>query len=119
VLERRINEVAEMQRLSEERFRQEWNSWISDDQKRWRQFTLTNDDTWRTHDKEFEQFRARFNEGMNMFVPLNDNVERLWRFLRAQSDLFRERFLSMLAEYDPASDKLRAASSSSSTNGRG
>ncbi len=118
-LERRINEVAEMQRLSEERFRQEWNSWISDDQKRWRQFTLTNDDTWRTHDKEFEQFRARFNEGMNMFVPLNDNVERLWRFLRAQSDLFRERFLSMLVEYDPASDKLRAASSSSSTNGRG
>jgi len=50
-LERRINEVAEMQRLSEDRFRQEWNSWMADDQKRWKQFTLTNDEAWRSHDK--------------------------------------------------------------------
>ncbi|HLA45469.1 MAG TPA: hypothetical protein VJZ27_18610, partial [Aggregatilineales bacterium] len=37
-LERRINEVAEMQRLSEERFRSEWNDWIAEDQIRWKEF---------------------------------------------------------------------------------
>ncbi|NDJ86164.1 MAG: hypothetical protein GYB66_09790, partial [Chloroflexi bacterium] len=51
-LERRINEVAEMQRLSEERFREEWNDWIKDDQRRWKQFTLTNDEAWRNHEQE-------------------------------------------------------------------
>ena len=53
-LERRINEVAEMQRLSEERFRQEWSDWRDEDQKRWKQLTLSSDEVWRNHDREFE-----------------------------------------------------------------
>ena len=34
-VERRINEIVEMQRLAEERFRQEWTTFKADDQKRW------------------------------------------------------------------------------------
>ena len=34
-VERRINEVAEVQRLAEEQFRQEWTTFKADDQKRW------------------------------------------------------------------------------------
>lgn len=104
-LERRINEVAEMQRLSEERFRQEWNSWTADDQKRWKQFTLTNDEAWRTHDREFEAFRARVGDMVNLFPPLQDSLDRLWKLQRAQADVYRERFQSLLAEFDQAADK--------------
>ena len=39
--ERRINEITEVQRLSEERFRQEWVTFKADDQKRWTNYTLT------------------------------------------------------------------------------
>jgi chromosome segregation ATPase len=46
-VERRLNEVSEMQRLSEERFRHEWDDFQQDDQKRFRQFTLTNEEAWR------------------------------------------------------------------------
>jgi chromosome segregation ATPase len=42
--ERRINEISEMQRLAEDRFRQEWVSFKADDQKRWTAFTLSLDE---------------------------------------------------------------------------
>jgi chromosome segregation ATPase len=111
-LERRINEVAETQRLSEERFRQEWNSWNADDQKRWKQFTLTNDEAWRLHDKEFDQFRTKFNEAVGHFTPIYDNLERLWKLQRAQVELYRERLTALLSEYEQPAEK-------TPTNGNG
>jgi chromosome segregation ATPase len=42
--ERRINEITEMQRLAEDRFRQEWVSFKADDQKRWTSHTLSQDE---------------------------------------------------------------------------
>ena len=46
-LERRINEITEMQRLAEERTRQEWVAFKADDQKRWTGYTLTQDEAIR------------------------------------------------------------------------
>jgi chromosome segregation ATPase len=99
-LERRINEVAEGQRLSEERFRQEWNSWSSDDQKRWKQFTLTNDEAWRLHDKDYEQFKSRFNELQGQVPVIYDQIDRLWRVARGHAEMFRERYQAIIAEFD-------------------
>lgn len=99
-LERRINEVAEMQRLSEERFRQEWNDWRDDDQKRWKQLTLSNDEVWRNHDKEFEAFINRLNEIETHTPTLRESIERLWQLERARADLYRERYQTLLHEYD-------------------
>lgn len=104
-LERRINEVAEMQRLSEERFRQEWHGWTEDDKKRWKQFTLSNDEAWRVHDKEFEQLRARMTEMTQQFTPIQESLDRLWRLQRAQAELFRERMQTLLAEYDQGTER--------------
>lgn len=50
-VDRRLNELAEMQRLSEERFRHEWEEFQQEDQKRFRQFTLTNEEAWRGNEK--------------------------------------------------------------------
>jgi hypothetical protein len=99
-LERRINEVAEMQRLSEERFRQEWNDWTSDDQKRWKQFTLSNDEVWRSHDKEFERFVQRMNDLQGQFPPLQEAMDRLWKLERERAKLYRETYQAMLLEHD-------------------
>jgi chromosome segregation ATPase len=104
-LERRINEVAEMQRLSEERFRQEWNSWTSDDQKRWKQFTLTNDEAWRIHEKEFDDMQTRMAEIAGMFPPIQESLDRVWKLERAQAELFRDRVPALLGEYDRAPEK--------------
>src|SRR5512143_4288560 len=42
--ERRINEISEMQRLAEDRFRQELVAFKADDQKRWTSHTLSHDE---------------------------------------------------------------------------
>lgn len=115
-LERRINEVAEMQRLSEERFRQEWNVWMSDDQKRWKTFTLANDETWRQHDKDFDMLRGRVIELQNYFPPMSDSLERLWKVMRGQVDMYRDHFAALVQEND-SPEKLPGARING--NGRG
>jgi chromosome segregation ATPase len=50
-LERRITEVSEMQRLAEDRFKQEWSSFQADEQKRWNSYRLTSDEQWREHER--------------------------------------------------------------------
>jgi chromosome segregation ATPase len=124
-LERRINEVAEMQRLSEERFRQEWNDWTTDDQKRWKQFTISNDEVWRSHDKEFDRFVAKMTEIEAMFPPMQDSLGRIWALERERAQLYRDRYQSMLMEFDTGSKastvKLPAVPSTNgnNTNGNG
>ena len=118
-LERRINEVAEMQRLSEERFRQEWNDWRSDDQKRWKQFTLSNDEVWRLHDKEFERFVQRLSEMETLFAPLQDAINRLWNLERERAKLYRERYHSMLMEFDTGANITTAPAARNGSNGNG
>lgn len=46
-LERRINEITEMQRLGDERSRQEWASFKAEDQKRWTSYSLSQDESIR------------------------------------------------------------------------
>lgn len=54
-LERRINEITEMQRLAEDRLKQEWSGFQSDDQKRWNTYKLTIDEQWREHNRTHEK----------------------------------------------------------------
>ncbi len=99
-LERRISEASEMQRLSEERFREEWNDWRDEDQKRWKQLTLSSDEVWRNHDREFEVFIKRMDEVETVLPGLQSHIDRLWLLERARAELYRERYQAMLHEYD-------------------
>ncbi len=118
-LERRINEVAEMQRLSEERFREEWNDWIKDDQRRWKQFTLTNDEAWRNHDQEMTDFRKTIEEARDRLTPLQNSLDRLWKLEEARARLYLEGYRSLMMEFDvmAPSSVLTPTTSASPTNG--
>jgi len=99
-LERRINEVAEMQRLSEERFRQEWNDYRAEEQKRWKAYTLNSDEIWRRHDRDFERFMQRLMQTEEVLPSIHDAVQRLWQLERDRAQLYRERYQALLLEYD-------------------
>ncbi len=58
-IERRINEITEMQRLAEDRFRQEWVTFKADDQKRWTNYTLTQDELNKDLRVELEKLNQR------------------------------------------------------------
>ncbi len=69
-LERRINEITEMQRLAEDRFRQEWVTFKADDQKRWTNFNLTQDETAR----ELRAGLVKINE---RFTGIEDAIQNV------------------------------------------
>ncbi|MFZ5910823.1 MAG: hypothetical protein ACOYYU_12485 [Chloroflexota bacterium] len=58
-LERRINEVTEMQRLAEDRLRQEWITFKADDQKRWIGYTLSQEESMRDIRKTVDKYDER------------------------------------------------------------
>jgi len=69
-LERRISEVTEMQRLAEDRLRQEWVSFKVDDQKRWTGYSLSNEESFRDIRKDLQKAEERI-------APLNDATQVL------------------------------------------
>lgn len=82
-VDRRLNEVAEVQRLSEERFRHEWEDFHQDDQKRWRQFTLTNEEAWRENGKTVEDI-------LGQIARLNERSERHTDHLKLLTNVQQE-----------------------------
>jgi uncharacterized protein YukE len=82
-LDRRINEITEMQRLAEDRTKQEWSGFRADDQKRWNTYKLTNDEQWREHSrqhekisKQLEDLQARLADVVSGIDSLSESQER-------------------------------------------
>ncbi len=72
-LERRINEITEMQRLAEERFRQEWVTFKADDQKRWTNYTLTQDEL----NKDLHEELEKLSQHMAALDDANQSLQDL------------------------------------------
>lgn len=71
--ERRINEISELQRLVEDRFRQEWVTFKADDQKRWTNYTLAHDE----QQKEVTRSYTRLDERLIQLEDLSQEMQDL------------------------------------------
>ncbi len=89
-LERRIKEITEVQRLAEERFRQEWAAFKADDQKRWANYLLAQDERGQEIDRRLE----RMNEQL---VALQDGLQALDDLVHVSDEQLRKRLQSLLA----------------------
>ena len=89
--ERRINEITEMQRLAEDRFRQEWVTFKADDQKRWTSFTLSQDETH----KDDRAIVGKLEERLTM---LEDLVQTQQDVLQQTKEANEQLFQGMLAQ---------------------
>ena len=74
--ERRINEITEMQRLSEDRFRQEWVTFKADYQKRWTSYTLTQDEQFRDTNSEIQKMTERFSPIEDLSQTQQDIIQQ-------------------------------------------
>ena len=61
-LNRRIEEVSEIQRLSEDRFKQEWSTFQADVQKRWSSFRLSSEEQWKEHERKHVSMSEQLSE---------------------------------------------------------
>ncbi|KAA3643266.1 MAG: hypothetical protein DWQ07_22380 [Chloroflexi bacterium] len=76
-LNRRINEITEIQRLGEERLRQEWATFKADDQKRWTNYTLTQDEQQKEAERQIEKLGGQATDLEDNLQELQDIVQHL------------------------------------------
>jgi len=70
LLDRRVNEITEMQRLADERFRAEWTTFTSDDQKRWTNYTLA-------QKEQSKLLERQFRDGIDRIGVLEDGLQEI------------------------------------------
>lgn len=75
-IERRINEITEINRLNEERFRQEWVTMKADEQKRWTNFSLTQDEWVKELRNDLEKLNQKIVNLDDIYQSLQDIVEQ-------------------------------------------
>jgi chromosome segregation ATPase len=75
-LERRISEVTEMQRLAEDRLRQEWISFKTDDQKRWTGYSLSSEESLRDIRKDVQKVEERTTTLGDVTQVLQDQMHQ-------------------------------------------
>jgi chromosome segregation ATPase len=88
-VERRINELTEVQRLSEERFRQEWVTFRADDQKRWTNYALTQEEQRNEMLRQFERMSERVTH-------LEDGLQEVQDLIDQSNDTAAKRLQSIL-----------------------
>ncbi len=71
-LERRINEIVEMQRLAEDRARQEWTAFRAEEQKRWAGYTITQEETLGDLRSAMEQIETRLGSVEDLVQTMQD-----------------------------------------------
>ena len=106
-VERRVNEVIEIQRLADERFRQEWTTFKADDQKRWMNYTLSQ--------KEQQDETIRQSKGLGERITILEDslqeIEDQIRMVSTQTGNQLQTLLTMtrdwVSEYDQVLDSIR------------
>ncbi|HKG54868.1 MAG TPA: hypothetical protein VKB04_11470 [Anaerolineales bacterium] len=88
-LERRISEVTEMQRLSEDRLRQEWVTFKADDQKRWIGYTLSQDEG----SKDVSRSMLKLEERIE---PLDESIQTLQDQLHQTADASEQQLQELM-----------------------
>ena len=89
-VERRISEITEIQRLAEDRFRQEWATFKADDQKRWTNYTLTQEEQQSESGRQYDRLNDRA-------TSLEDSLQELQDIVQQANDEAGKRLQSMLA----------------------
>lgn len=75
--ERRINEITEIQRLNEDRFRQEWTTFKSDDQKRWSNYVISQDEQHREMNQALESLAQQITSMRDQVDVIQDHIQQM------------------------------------------
>lgn len=89
-VERRINEITEIQRLAEERFRQEWMTFKADDQKRWTNYTLT-------QEEQRNEVNRQYTKIIEQVTQLEDSLQEIQDLVHQVNELAEKRLQALLA----------------------
>jgi len=99
-LERRMAEVGEIQRLADERIRQEWVAFKADEQKRWTGHTLAQDESIRDLRKDVDKIDKRVDAIDDAAQTLQDQLQQTTEITEKQLQEFMNISQDWLAAYE-------------------
>jgi chromosome segregation ATPase len=91
-IERRINEIAEMQRLAEERTHQDWEGYQAEEQKRWKTYTVSTDEALSESRRQVDALKQRL-------VALEDGTKQMNDTLMMLSEETQKKLQGFLELY--------------------
>jgi DNA repair exonuclease SbcCD ATPase subunit len=103
--ERRINEITEFQRLNDERFRQEWTGFKSDDVKRWTNYMLSQEELSRENAQQFKDLTAQLQEVDDLTSSIRDQLDTLSRSTLHHVQSILMAYQNSIQEIAPSLDK--------------
>ena len=84
LLDRRVNEITEIQRLADERFRQEWGTFTADDQKRWTNYTLSQKEQSKILERQYKEGEERISLLEDGMQEIEDQLGQLSSYSETQ-----------------------------------
>ena len=98
--DRRINELTEMHRLNEERFRQEWISFKGDDQKRWTNYQLTQEEQQQDDARRLAKLAERITSLEDEIQGAKDSITLINEETDKQLKSFYAIFHDLIESFD-------------------
>ncbi|RPI32174.1 MAG: hypothetical protein EHM70_09600 [Chloroflexota bacterium] len=100
-VDRRIGEITEIQRLSEDRFRQEWVTFKADDQKRWTNYTLTQEE----HRNELSRQSEKIIEQVTHLEDVLQEEQDLLQQINEQNEKRLQSLLALAHDWVAANER--------------
>lgn len=76
-IDRRVNEITEMHRLNEDHFRQEWAAYKADDQKRWANYNLVQEEQQKDYQRQLDRLEQRLVQVEDITQQASDHFDEL------------------------------------------
>ena len=84
LLDRRVNEITEMQRLADEKFRAEWTTFTADDQKRWTNYTLSQKEQNKLIERQYKEDEERISLLEDGLQDIEDQLGQISKYSENQ-----------------------------------
>jgi len=108
------NEVAEAQRLAEDRLRRQWEEWQAQQEKDRRNWEVGAEEHWREQQRTNEQLRRRLDAVAVALRLYQTQLDALWEARRAEADRVfkaaKDEFEALIAEVNEQLAELRELS---------
>lgn len=101
--DRRVNEISEMQRLIEERFRQEWLTFQADDQKRWTNYMLSQNEI----QNESTRLNEKMNQRLTKLEDLSQEISDILNQTTSDTEKRLQLMIDFLQEWKETQDQLQ------------
>lgn len=97
-IDMRLNEVAELVRISSDRLRQEWEAYTAEESKRWKDFTLMGSESWRENERKTAQYTKRIDEISDMVEHHEATLEQMIALEKKRANVMGDYFQGMVDE---------------------